>query len=382
MARRDNALAVAGPLTKSIIFAIIGFLILAVLWIQFGQIRFNSQKTYSAIFTSASQILPASAVTAAGVNVGRVDDVEIVDNDKAKVTFTIDASVGLTDGTEATIKYKNLTGDQYLDLTPGAGSTTPLADGATIPDSRTKPALDLDVLLGGFNPLFQGLQPDQINQLSNELVNVLQGEGGTINSVFEHAASFTGSLAQQDQVIGSVITNLNTVLGSLDKHQADLSATVEKAQTLVSQLSTDRQQLVTGLQKTSDLAQGIGDIANALRSGHDTYTELGRAAKVFTDQTPEFDRILRLLPGAYLRMGRASVGGAAYNLNVCAVTLRLTGPDGKPYFTPQIGPSDNSLRCSRDDVAPLEGSDGTPTQYGGPPNPWDGQAVARPGNGG
>jgi phospholipid/cholesterol/gamma-HCH transport system substrate-binding protein len=165
---------------------------------------------------------------------------------------------------------------------------------------------------------------------------------------------------------------------------------VLQAQKLVSQLNADRAQLLSGVDKTSDLAERIGDIASALRSGHDAFKQVGRAAQVFNDEGNEFDRILRLLPGAYLRLGRSSTDGALYSVVACAVRLRLTGPDGQPFYTPQFGPSDNTKRCSRNDIAPLQGSPGYPPT--GPPipeSPWDGQARvkedyerAQSGNGG
>lgn len=387
MARRDNALAVTGPLIKTIIFAVVGFVILAVLWIQFGQIQFNSSKTYSAIFTTSAGMQPASSVTANGVQVGRVDSVELYHNNEAKVVFTVDASLPLSTTTKARIRYKDLTGDQYLDLSPdpAAGPGQPLADGGTIPVSRTAPSLDIDELLNGFNPLFQGLQPNQVNQLSGELVSVLQGQGGTINSVLAHAASFSGSLAQQDKVIGGVITNFNTVLGHLDAHSGQLSDTVQQAANLVGKLNANRDELIDGLHKTSHLADDVGDIAAALRTGHNTFKQLGRTTHILNQQSGEFSRILKLLPAAYLRLGRLSTAGADYTLDICGIRLRLTGPDGQPYYTPQIGPSDNSTRCSTDDVAPLQGEG--PTPVGGPNGylppplpPQDSQAVARGAN--
>jgi phospholipid/cholesterol/gamma-HCH transport system substrate-binding protein len=378
MARRDNALAVTAPLIKTIIFAIFGVIILGVLWIQFGQIRFTGQKSYSAMFTTASGMHPASPVTASGVAVGRVDDIEVVNNNQAKVTFTMDASVPVTQGTLIRMRYKNLTGDQYLDLTPGPGSQEPLADGGTIPIEQTTPSLDIDALLNGFNPLLQGLQPQQVNQLSAELVTVLQGQGGTINQVLQHAASFSGSLAQQDKVIGSVITNLNTVLGNLDTHSADLSDTFHSLTDLIVKLNNDRPALIRGLDRTEQTAHAVGNIGKALRTGHDTIHELGRAADNLADNGQEIDRILRLLPGAYLRLGRLSIEQAGYQVVVCRVRVRLTGLDGQPFYTPQIGPSDNNPGCSKDNVAPLQG-DTMGNSGWGPPikhDRWDGQQVA------
>jgi phospholipid/cholesterol/gamma-HCH transport system substrate-binding protein len=379
MARRDNALAIGAPLVKSIIFAIFGFLVLAILWIQFGQIRFTEQKEYSAIFTSANGMRVASPVTVNGVAVGRVDKVEIVNNNQAKASFTMDGYVPINTATLARIRYKNLTGNQYLDLTPGPGSETApaLEDGATIPISNTTSSLDIDALLNGFNPLLQGLQPEQVNQVSAEIVNVLQGQGGTINQVLQHVASFSGSLAQQDKVIGSVINNLNQVLGNLDTHSGDLNETVRAAQELISKLGKDKEQLTDGLEGASKLAYQVGDIAQALRTGHDTFEQLGRAMDRINDQGQGIDQTLRVLPGFYLRLGRLSVESAGYQLGICQVVLRLPGLDGQEWESPRIGPSENSPHCSSDNVAPLQGADAAWGPHGPflGQSPWDGQQV-------
>jgi phospholipid/cholesterol/gamma-HCH transport system substrate-binding protein len=377
MARRDNALAVTAPLIKTIIFMILGFLILAVLWIQFGQIRFTGQKEYSAIFSTAAGAKPASAVTASGVAVGRIDEVEVINNDQARITFTMDESVPITKGTVARLRYKNLTGDQYLDLTPGQGNSEPLPDGGELPISQTTPSLDIDALLNGFNPLLQGLQPQQVNQLSAELVTVLQGQGGTINQVLKHAASFSGSIAEQDQVIGNVVRSMNAVLGNLDQHSQELSDTFKSAGELITKLDKDREPLVEKLGETESLARNVGNIAKALRTGYDTFHELGRAAERFRDNGQELDRVLRLMPGAYLRLGRLSVDSAGYMLGVCSVTVQMTGLDGKPWFLPQVGPTDNAPACSKENIAPLQGSDAS-VGPAGPPlkNPsWDGHQL-------
>ena len=61
----------------------------------------------------------------------------------------------------------------------------------TIPLARTQPALDLDSLIGGFRPLFRALDPDQVNELSNQLLQALQGQGPTIGSFLDQAAAVT-----------------------------------------------------------------------------------------------------------------------------------------------------------------------------------------------
>ena len=58
------------------------------------------------------------------------------------------------------------------------------------------------------------MDPDQVNALSGELLKVFQGQGGTISSVLAQTSALTTTLAGRDQLIGQVITNLNTVLGT------------------------------------------------------------------------------------------------------------------------------------------------------------------------
>ena len=44
------------------------------------------------------------------------------------------------------------------------------------------------------------------------LIQVLQGEGGTISGLLQQTAELTNSLADRDQLIGEVIVNLSTML--------------------------------------------------------------------------------------------------------------------------------------------------------------------------
>ena len=113
------------------------------------------------------------------------------------------------------MRYRNLVGQRYLDVEQGPGiANAVLKPGSTIPRSRTHPAVDLTVLFGGFKSLVQGLDADQLNQLSVALIETLQGEGGALQTLFGTIADLTNSLADKDQVIGDVIDNLSSVSGS------------------------------------------------------------------------------------------------------------------------------------------------------------------------
>ena len=64
-----------------------------------------------------------------------------------------------------------------------------------IPLTQTAPALDLAVLFNGFRPLFQALDPADVNSLAQHIVQVLQGEAGTVGTLLARTASLTNALA-------------------------------------------------------------------------------------------------------------------------------------------------------------------------------------------
>src|SRR5690606_28853827 len=109
--------------------------------------------------------------------------------------------------TQAALRYRNMIGQRYIALSEGTGSAERLKKGETIGLDRTTPALDLTDLFGGFQPLFEALSPEDTNQLAYELIQVFQGESGTVESLLSHTASLTGTLAERDELIGSVIDN-------------------------------------------------------------------------------------------------------------------------------------------------------------------------------
>ena len=199
-------------LARVVLFTGMCLVFLFALVTVFGQFRFDSRATYSAVFTNVSGLKGGNFVRIAGVEVGKVKNLTLHKDGTVTVDFAIDKGLPLTEGTRAAVRYENLIGDRYLALEEGPGSVRRLQPGQTIPLARTSPALDVDALIGGFRPLFRALDPDQVNALSGELLKVFQGQGGTISSVLSQTSALTTTLAGRDELIGQVITNLNTVL--------------------------------------------------------------------------------------------------------------------------------------------------------------------------
>jgi phospholipid/cholesterol/gamma-HCH transport system substrate-binding protein len=335
-----------GVTVRLAVFLAVCLLGVFALYAVFGQLRFGEKShTYRAAFTNVTGLETNDFVRIAGVEVGQVKKVAIQPDTTALVEFTADASVVLTEGSRAVIRYDDLIGGRYLALEEGVGGTKKLNAGDTIPLARTSPALDLDALIGGFRPLFRALDPDQVNALSGQLISALQGQGGTINSFLSQTAALTTTLADRDQLIGQVIVNLNTVLGSLGDQSDQFAKAVDALSGLVQGLESRKQDISNGLAYTNAAAGTITDLlAQARPPFAKTIHETDRAAGIVVADHDYFDNLLNTLPDAYQALARQGIYGDFFSFYLCDIVLKLNGKGGQPVYVKVAGQSTG--RCA------------------------------------
>ncbi len=316
------------------------------LFAVFGNLRFGEETNgYRAEFTNVTGLEEGDFVRIAGVEVGQIKKVEIQPDTRALVEFTANRSVVLTEGSRAVIRYDDLIGGRYMALEEGAGSTTKLQPGGTIPMDRTAPALDLDALIGGFRPLFRALDPEQVNALSGQLIKALQGQGGTINSFLAQTAALTNTLADRDQLIGEVIVNLNVVLGSLGDQSDQFAKAVDALSELVGTLASRKQEISNGLAYTNDAAATITDLlAEARPPFAKVIHETDRAAGIVVADHDYFDNLLNTLPESYQTLARQGIYGDFFSFYLCDIVLKLNGKGGQPVYVKVAGQSTG--RCA------------------------------------
>jgi phospholipid/cholesterol/gamma-HCH transport system substrate-binding protein len=326
-----------GDFTKLVIFMVVTSLATGVLIMLIGNINFESSRTYKAIFSDATGVVKGDDIRVAGVKVGSVKNVEIVDRTEARVTFTVRDATAVTRSSTATIRYRNLVGQRYIALTQGVGDTSRLPANDTIPMSRTQPALDLTVLFNGFKPLFAALTPADINKLSYELIQVFQGEGGNLESLLRSTGSVTQTLAQRDQLIGDVITNLNTVLETVGNRDKQLSDLIVQFRAFMAGLVQDKDAILNSLDSVSALTRETADLTTGIRPGLvSSVKELRKVATNLNQGRDEVDRALQILPIKLEKIGRTAIYGSFFNFYLCEFKGKVilpTGPVTIPYQT-------------------------------------------------
>lgn len=320
----------SGDLVRLLVFVVITTLATAVLVILIGNLSFQSTTTFRADFANATGVVKGDDVRVAGVKVGSVKDIEIIDGSDhetthARITFTVADGTPMTGATHATIRYRNLVGQRYISLTQDVGDAAPLKEDALIPMSKTAPALNLTMLFNGFKPLFQALTPDDLNKLSYEVVQVFQGEGGTLESLLQSTASLTNTLADRDQIIGQLLDNLDYVLDHIADRDTQLTALIKSFRRLVGGLKDDREAILGSLDQISDLSVETADLAQGIRPPFvEDIKQLRRFAATVDANKAELDRQLQVLPIKLKKIGRTAIYGSWFNFFLCDFHGRIT----------------------------------------------------------
>ena len=332
---RENLRGVAVRLAVFLTVCLLtAFLLVAV----FGEVRFGDGKTYYAEFTNVSNLREGKLVRIAGVEVGKVNKISVNPDATVRVEFTADNSVTLTEGTLAVIRYDNLFGDRYLALEEGAGGLAILRPGQTIPLTRTKPALDLDALIGGFKPLFRALNPDQVNALSEQLLQAFQGQGPTIASFLGQAAAVTNTLADRDQLIGQVVDNLSVVLGSLGGQSDRLDQAVVSLSQLVRGLAERKTDISNAVAYTNAAAGSVADLLSQAREPFSKVVrETDRVAGIAAADHDYLDNLFNTLPDKYQALVRQGMYGDFFAFYLCDVVLKVNGKGGQPVYIKVAG---------------------------------------------
>lgn len=282
--------------------------------------------SYHALFHDASGLRSGDDVRIAGVRVGRVEEVAL-DGAVARVTFSVSHDQQVYAGTTATIDFLNLLGQRYVDLDAGAAGE-PREPGSTIPLSLTEEGLDLTALFNAFRPLFEMIRPADVNELATNIVQVLQGEGPTIQHLTAETARLTRHLADRDEVIGAVIRNLTLVMETMDDHRTEFRSMIRELNGLTGAIADNR----AAIGATIDGLQGlVTEFGSLLRDGGDDVDRAVDALAAWTHSfaatAPRLAASLRATQGLLSGYVRSLGLGSYLNTYVCESKVKVgAGP--------------------------------------------------------
>lgn len=330
-------------LIKSLVFTLVTVLATAALAATIRNGSGTGGTPMSAVFTDATSLNKGDDVRIAGVKVGTVSNIEVIENRYAKATFSVSDKVDLGAGSTAELRFRNLVGQRYISLTPSDTGGAQLPSGYTFPVGSTKPALDLTTLFNGFQPLFKLLNPEDVNNLSTQIIAVFQGEGATVDGLLSSTASLTSTLAEKDKVIGDLITNLSSVLTTVNDRSSQLDTTLITLEQLVSGLSEDRVAIGDSLESLGDLTVSVSELLEDGRQPiKKSITALGDLSENLAESEATLDTFFARLPTKLGAIGRIGSYGSWFNFYLCSIEGRIPLPQG---YMGDLGAQPIAGRC-------------------------------------
>lgn len=287
---------------------------------------FDETYQVKAVFTDATGILNGDPVKIAGVDVGKVVSFEVTGGE-AIVTMELSGDTDLPDNVLAEIKFRNLLGQRIVNLTrPESPSSTPLQEGDTIPVENTHPALDLSVVFNNLRPLIQSTNPEEINLVSRAVLEVFKGREGDVAKILGNIGEVTHELADKDQRLARLVTNLNELTKILNGQSNNIRGGINRFGELMDSLAQTTPTIERVVDQLDDASGKFGGILARNRANLDQeLDDLNTILSIINDELGPLDTISKNLKEVLLATARSQSYGKWWNLYVPNLCPEDTG---------------------------------------------------------
>lgn len=213
----------------------------------------------SADFADALNLVPRSSVKVGDVAVGQVESVTRV-GWHARVTMLVRKDVVLPANAEAQIRQTSLLGEKFVELSaPASGSdVTPasndrLGPNDVIPMDRTGRNPEVEEVLGALSLVLTGGGVGQIQSITHELNEMMDGRTGKIRNVLGQVNTLVKTLNSQKGDIVQAMESINGLSKTLVTEKDTIGAALDAAGPAITVLRDQHTELVKMLSELDKL---------------------------------------------------------------------------------------------------------------------------------
>ena len=197
-------------------------------------------RTYSAVLEHTGGLRVGEEVQVAGVGVGEVLDIELVDNTSVRVGFTVDRDIRLGERTEAEVKVATLLGTHFLMVTPAGTGDLP---DETIPVDRTAVPYNLQDVINDLVPEVQQFDPVLIERSLSQMAETLSASGGELGPALAGVRSLSEVVVKRSEDLGALLQAARRVTRQLNSSGGDIVTLMKHADLILDTLRSRRQTL-------------------------------------------------------------------------------------------------------------------------------------------
>ncbi len=207
-----------------------------------GLEKFQRGLHVNALFNGVQELKVGDRVKMAGVEVGKVEDIELTDN-KVKVNMKLRARTKVRTDSVATIKFAGLMGQSFVSLDFGSPGAPIAAENTTLstveqPDISAILA-KLDNVASGVESLTKSFTGDKIDNLLGPITDFLKQNTGPLTATIANIRAVSGQIAEGKGTIGKLInedalyTTALTTVSNLQSTGDEIKITIADARKVI-----------------------------------------------------------------------------------------------------------------------------------------------------
>jgi phospholipid/cholesterol/gamma-HCH transport system substrate-binding protein len=224
------------------------------LWIAGEITGADPEDSYELVasFDDVAGLYRGDDVRLAGIPVGRVSHIEVVDG-TAGVRFVVDEAVEVPSDSTVAVRWRNLIGQRFLSIEPGTASTM-LGDGDTVAESDD--VVDLGRVVNQLSPLAQAVGPDQVNRILTALVTAFEGNEGNYDALLADLGSLSDVLAEREGQLGQMLADYDTITSAIASRDDQIAAMATNLASITGTLNATDDLISTAMTEFAAFADG------------------------------------------------------------------------------------------------------------------------------
>lgn len=253
-------------------------------------------------FAEVKGLYVGDSVDVLGVNVGRVTEID-AGPDSVRVGVEVSGDRPIPADAKAVLVAPSLVSVRHVALAPVYGGGPKMADGATIPLSRTAVPVEWDEIKEQLVRLSDALGPGGANKdgsLSRFLdasSGSLEGQGAEIGQTLERLSEALRTLADSKGDIFATVRNLNTFVAALEASDTQVRAFNDQLAGAADLLADNRTELAAALKSIEGVFKDLTRFTEAHRADlTSTVTGLRSTTKLLADNRQNLADILQVAP--------------------------------------------------------------------------------------